>query len=95
METNPMAIALVSIIGTILVLLLSLLITMIVNLKRDVDRRDVALNDKIDKIRDRLSEVVLVDNYLDDKKEICLQVKDQEKRIIKLEIQVKVAKDEV
>jgi hypothetical protein len=88
MEASPVTVALISFIGTILVCLLSLLIAMVVSLKKDFDGKCKMLDEKMDKIQERLSHVVLIDKYDIDKREITLQLNDQEKRIIKLEIQV-------
>jgi hypothetical protein len=90
MEANPIAVALISVVGAFIVFLLSLLITMIVQLKKDVDSRDDILNGKIDKIQERLLHVVLIDSYVVDQREVTIQLRDQEKRIIRLEFKIKV-----
>lgn len=88
MEANPMTVALVSFIGTILVCLLSLLIAMVVNLKKDSDGKYKMQDEKMDKIQERLTQVVLIDKYDVDKREMTIKINDQEKRIYKLEIKV-------
>ena len=81
--------ALVGIIGGILVCLLGLLISMVVGLKKDLDRSNVNLGDKIDKIQERLSHMVLVEDYKEDKKEVCIKLDEHGERILVLEISVK------
>jgi hypothetical protein len=94
METNPMAVALISIIGTILVVLLGLLITMLRSLKVDLDTRCDALYSKIDAITERLTHMVLSEDYREDKREITLKLDEHGDRLLVLEIRVKEAKRE-
>jgi hypothetical protein len=89
MELNPMAVALVSIIGTIIVLLISLLLAMVKGLKDDVVSRDKAMTDKIEAIALRLTHMVLAEDYKEDKKEVTLKLDDHGDRILTLEIRVK------
>jgi L-cysteine desulfidase len=89
METNPMAIALVGVIGGILVCMIGLLIAMVVGLKKDIENRDNVIFNKITAIQDRLIHMVLAEDYKGDKKEIELKLDEHGDRILTLEIKVR------
>ena len=89
MDSNPVAIALIGVIGGIIVCLLSLLIAMIVGLKRDTETRYSSLDTKIEAIQIRLTHMVLVEDYKADKKEVTLKIDEHGDRILVLEIRVK------
>jgi hypothetical protein len=89
MEVTPMAIVLISIIGTLIVAMISLLIAMVVGLKKDSQKTSETLFLQIGKIQERLSHMVLSEDYRGDKKEIDLKLDEHGDRILRLEIHVK------
>jgi Na+-translocating ferredoxin:NAD+ oxidoreductase RnfG subunit len=89
MEANPMAIALVGVIGGLLIGMISLLIAMVVGLKRDYVGTSEKLFTLIAEIQQRLTHMVLYEDYKDDKKEITLKLDEHGDRILRLEIYVK------
>jgi Na+-translocating ferredoxin:NAD+ oxidoreductase RnfG subunit len=89
MEANPMAIALVGVIGGLLIGMISLLIAMVVGLKRDYVGTSEKLFALIAEIQQRLTHMVLSEDYKDDRKEITLKLDEHGDRILRLEIKVK------
>ena len=93
MGEGSVAIALVGVIGGIIVCLLGLLISMLVGLKTDTETRDGNLDRRIALIQERLSHMVLVEEYKADKKEVTVRMDEHGERILVLEIRVKDLKD--
>jgi hypothetical protein len=89
METSPLAIALIGVIGGILVCMLGLLISIVLGLKKEMEARSVAMADKIDDITQRLTHMVLAEDYKSDKKTVDLKLDEHGDRILTLEIRVK------
>lgn len=88
-DPSPMAIALIGVIGGILICMISLLIAMVVGLKKDVEGNYTTTNRKIDAITDRLLHMVLTEDYKSDKKMVDLKLDEHGDRILTLEIRVK------
>ncbi len=88
METSPLAIALISILGTVLVFMISLLITMVFGLKRDMETKINRIYIEIKEMNKRLAEMLPIDEYKSDKEKIDIKLNRQGTKILRLEIKV-------
>jgi hypothetical protein len=90
-EVNPLAIALIGVIGGILSILIGLLISMVSGLKKDSTAGGAALIKKIEEIQARLEQMVPKEEYRADRKEVILKLDEHGDRILLLEVRVKPA----
>jgi hypothetical protein len=86
------ATGLVGVIGGILVVMLGLLISMILGLKNDGEKRNDVICLKIKEIKDVLNTFVDIDDYKEDRKEVVLKLDEHGDRLLRLEIKVRVDK---
>jgi hypothetical protein len=77
------------IIGGILIVLISLLITMILDMKKNLVQNDITTRKAFDEIREKLNQMVAWQDYKEDRKEVCLKLDDHGDRLLKLEIRVR------
>jgi hypothetical protein len=90
-EVNPLAIALIGVIGGILSILIGLLISMVSGLKKDSTAGGATLIKKIEEIQARLEQMVPKEEYRADRKEVILKLDEHGDRILLLEVRVKPA----
>jgi hypothetical protein len=88
MEVSPLAIALISILGSILVCMLGLLITMVFGVRKDLETRTEKIYCEIKNLRERLALMVLSEDYKDDKQKIDVRLDEHGNKILRLEIKV-------
>jgi hypothetical protein len=88
METNPMAVALIGVIGGIIICLLGLLITIVMGLKAEMTDRTKTLFGKVDEIQGRLSGMVLVSDYKTDCDKIDMKLDEHGSKILRLEFKI-------
>ena len=88
MEASPLAIALIGVIGGLLIAMLSLLIAMIVGLKKDMATTYSKVCRELEEIKKTLSRAVLIETYSVDKHKIEGELGVHKEKIIRLEIKV-------
>jgi hypothetical protein len=87
-EISPLAIALISILGSVLVFMIGLLITMVFGMKRDMETKIGRIYSEIKEINKRLGEMLPENEYKADKKAIDLKLDEHGTKILRLEIKV-------
>jgi hypothetical protein len=88
MEVTPLAIALISILGTVLIFLISLLITIVFGMKKDLERRTEKIYAEIKEINTRLNEMLPKTEYNTDMDKIDFKLDEHGSKILRLEIKV-------
>jgi hypothetical protein len=88
MEASPLAIVLISVLGSVLVFMISLLITMVFGMKTDLQTKTDKIYGEIKEINTRLGEMLPKIEYKEDKKGIDLKLDEHGTKILRLEIKV-------
>ena len=86
MEASSMTITLISILGSVLICMISLLISMLFRIKKCLEQRTEKIYEEIKSIRQRLGEMLPIDDYREDKAKVDSKLDEHSQKILRLEM---------